>query len=399
MDIKAVMKDYMLDLDAAARDPARKVAWCTSVGPAEILRAMGFEVYFPENHGALLGATRVCTDTIPVANAYGYSPDICSYLTSDIGAFLKGITPLTKAYGVQSIPKPDVLVYSTNQCKDVMHWFEFYSRHFKAPVIGIHPPNHLAEVLPSHIQDTVAQYQELIRRLEVIMGHKLDPAKLRSVLALSKEATDLWSQVLGTATNRPSPITFFDAAIYMGPIVVLRGTKVACDFYKSLLGELQAKMAAELQARPDPASVSERKRIYWDGMPVWGRLRSLSEIFARNHASVVASTYCNSWILSDFNPDDPLPSMAAACLKIFINRNDAYKEKYIRDTVQQFKIDGVVFLEAKTCPNNSNSQYNMPNRLRESGIPSVVINGDLCDLRCFSDEQSTTVIEAFLETL
>ena len=55
MDVKQVMREYFLDLDAAAKDPARKVAWCTSVGPAEILRAMGFAVYFPENHGAMLG--------------------------------------------------------------------------------------------------------------------------------------------------------------------------------------------------------------------------------------------------------------------------------------------------------------------------------------------------------
>ena len=103
MDVKQVMRDYFVDLGEAARDPARKVAWCTSVGPAEILRALGFEVYFPENHGALLGATRVCGDTIPVANAHGYSPEICSYLTSDIGAALKGITPLTKAYGLAGL--------------------------------------------------------------------------------------------------------------------------------------------------------------------------------------------------------------------------------------------------------------------------------------------------------
>ena len=76
-----------------------------------------------------------------------------------------------------------------------------------------------------------------------------------------------------------------------------------------------------------------------------------------------------------------------------------YKEDYIRKLVGEYNIDGVIFHDAKTCPNNSNSQYNLPSRLRKEGIPAVVINGDLCDLRCYSDEQSTTVIEAFVETL
>ncbi len=394
MNMKQVMRDYFLDLDQAASDPERKVAWCTSVGPAEILRAMGFEVFFPENHGAMLGATRICMDTIPKANAFGYSPDICSYLTSDVGAYLKGITPLTRAYGIESIPRPDVLVYNTNQCKDVMHWFEFFAREFDAPVFGIHPPTHLPQVEPSHVADVVAQFEDLIELLEQIQGKPLDQEALRKACALSKEATDLWAEVLETAMARPSPLTFFDGTIYMGPIVVLRGTEIARDYYHALLAELKEKVAAREAAVPGEAT-----RIYWDGMPIWGRLRSMSELFKSNNACVVASTYCNSWIFSDFDPEDPLPSMARAYLKIFINRNDRYKEEYIRKLVDEYAIDGVVFHEAKTCPNNSNSQYNLPARLRKSGIPAVIINGDLCDLRCFSDEQSATIIEAFVETL
>src|SRR5512137_2979469 len=109
--LRGVMGQYFTDLD---RGPAqgRKTAWCTSVGPAELLRALGFQVYFPENHGAMLGASKMATDLIPLANAHGFSPEICSYLTSDIGAFLKGETPLQKM-GLAGAPKADVLVFNT----------------------------------------------------------------------------------------------------------------------------------------------------------------------------------------------------------------------------------------------------------------------------------------------
>ncbi len=394
MDVRQVMRDYFADLGEAAADPRRKVAWCTSVGPAEILRAMGFEVYFPENHGALLGATRVSAETIPVANAVGYSPEICSYLTSDIGARLKGMTPLTKAYGLAEVPRPDVLVYCTNQCKDVMHWFAWYARHFGVPSLGIHPPNHLPEVLPEHVADVATQYQRLIGQLAPIAGQALDPEALRLALARSREATDLWEQVLNTARHKPAPLSFFDGAIYMGPIVVLRGTQVATDYYRGLLTELESRIDSGVGVVPE-----ERLRIYWEGMPVWGRLRHLSDLFVSNRAAVVASTYCNSWIFSDFDPDQPLESMARAYLKIFINRDDSYKEAYIERLAGEFGIDGVVYHAARTCPNNSNSNYNLPQRLKAKGIPGIVVDGDLCDLRCFSDEQSTTLIEAFLETL
>lgn len=394
MDLKQIMKNYFLDLDAAAKNPNRKIAWCTSVGPAEILRAMGFEVFFPENHGALLGATRTCMDTLIKAHTYGYSPDICSYLTSDIGAYLKNFTPLTKAYGISSVPRPDILVYCTNQCKDVMHWFEFYAKEFNVPIFGIHPPHHLPEVRDNHIDDTVEQFQQLIGVLEKITGQPLSEIKLAQTVALSKQATDLWSNVLKTAKNKPSPLSFFDASIFMAPIVVLRGTEIARDYYRFLLKEMNDRVNNGVAAVE-----GEEKRVYWEGMPIWGRLKSLSELFKKNRACVVASTYCNSWIFPEFDPNHPLPSLAESYLRIFINRNDTFKEKYITKIVKEFDIDGVIFHDSKTCPNNANSQYNMPNHLKENGIPSVTINGDLCDLRCFSEEQSATVIEAFLETL
>ncbi len=105
------MADYFYELNDAAKSKEKKVAWCTSVGPAELLRAMGYYVHFPENHGAMLGTTRMASDLIPHANALGYSPDICSYLTADIGSYITGKTPLAKAFeGIDGVPKPPTQV-------------------------------------------------------------------------------------------------------------------------------------------------------------------------------------------------------------------------------------------------------------------------------------------------
>ena len=63
--MRGLMADYFHEVDEASRSDAHKVAWCTSVGPAELLRSFGFHVYFPENHGAMLGASRIAADLIP----------------------------------------------------------------------------------------------------------------------------------------------------------------------------------------------------------------------------------------------------------------------------------------------------------------------------------------------
>jgi len=42
----------------------------------------------------------------------------------------------------------------------------------------------------------------------------------------------------------------------------------------------------------------------------------------------------------------------------------------------------------------------LPQRLKEeTGIPYLIIEGDLCDLRFFSEGQSITKIETFIEQL
>jgi benzoyl-CoA reductase/2-hydroxyglutaryl-CoA dehydratase subunit BcrC/BadD/HgdB len=394
--VNRFMTDYYYALDAASKNGGPPIAWCTSVGPAEILRAMGYLVYFPETHSALLGATRMASELIPEANALGYSPDICSYLTADIGAFLRGVTPLKKVYkGIERIPKPDVLVFNTNQCRDVQDWFSWYGHKFNAPVLGIFTHRNIGEVTAAHVASIAQQMQELIDPLAQICGRKLDPEELKHVVDLSRQCSELWRKVLETAAARPSPLTFFDGATLMGPAVVGRGTQEAVDVYKILLAELQDRIDKHEGAVDD-----ERFRIYWDGMPVWGRLRAHSELFAGLKTSVLASTYCNSWIFSALNENDPLNSMAKAYTELFIVRSDEQKEAYLRNMLEFFKVDGIIFHDAKTCPNNTNCRYGMPQRLEaQTGVPGLIINADLNDMRLVSDEQTKTNVEAFIEQL
>ena len=390
------MADYFYELDRAAREGSPKVAWCTSVGPAELLLSLGFLVYYPENHGAMLGATRMAGNFIPVTNTIGYSPDICSYLTSDIGAFIKKETPLSKAYeGIQSVPKPDVLVFNTNQCRDVQDWFSWYSRELKVPMIGVSTFRNIGNINDGILAGIVQQLKDLIPPLEKISGNKFDIDRFREIMALSKKCTTLWKEVLGTNRAIPAPLSFFDATIHMAPAVVLRGSTVAIEYYELLLQELKERVTNGVGAVDD-----EKFRLYWEGMPIWGKLRDLSELFIKLKSAVAASTYCNSWIFEAFDPADPFLSMARAYTEIFIVRNEQFKEKYIADIVHNFKLDGILFHDCKTCPNNSNNRYGMPERLEKMlNIPTLTINGDLNDLRCYSEEQARTNIEAFVEQL
>jgi benzoyl-CoA reductase/2-hydroxyglutaryl-CoA dehydratase subunit BcrC/BadD/HgdB len=393
--LRALMRDYFLDLDAAAHDPDRRVAWCTSVGPCEILVALGFATYFPENHGALLGVRRLSHELIPRAAGIGYCAESCSYMNSDIGCALGGHSPLRDIYGISGPPTPTLLAYSTNQCREVQDWFNFFGRRHDVPALGIRPPRYLSEVTPAHVALVRDQLATFIGQIESHFDLRLNPARLEEAVDRSSRASTLWRKVLDTARFRPSPLTFWDGAVHMAPVILMRGSQAAIDYYEALLAEMNRRAADSIAAVP-----GERWRVYWEGMPIWPRLRELSEKFFDLRAAVVASTYCNSWAFEPYAGGDPLEWMARTSIEIFINRDEEWKEHFLVDMFDRFGIDGVIFHNARTCPNNTNSRFGMPQRLRERlEMPVLVIDGDLSDLRFFSTAQTMTNLEAFIEQL
>jgi benzoyl-CoA reductase/2-hydroxyglutaryl-CoA dehydratase subunit BcrC/BadD/HgdB len=277
----------------------------------------------------------------------------------------------------------------------VKDWFQFYAREWNVPCLGIHTPRSI-DALDGSLTDFVARQMEgLVEPLEQVAGRKLDIDRLREVLALSRQTTMLWKAVLEAAAAVPAPITFFDGTIHMGPAVVMRGLPEAISYYQVLVAELQERVAQGVAA-----VAGERLRLYWEGMPVWGKLSPLSNLFLEFRTGVVASTYCNSWIFEALDPADPFRSMARAYSSIFICRSDEEKQAYIEQMARRYQIHGIIYHDAKTCPNNSNNRYGLPQRLREkSGLPFLVINGDLNDLRLYSEAQTRTNIEAFIEQL
>ena len=61
--------------------------------------------------------------------------------------------------------------------------------------------------------------------------------------------------------------------------------------------------------------------------------------------------------IARFNdPADPFRSMARAYCRLFICRSEDRKEKYLEEMVAKFKVDGILYHDAKTCPNNSNNR-------------------------------------------
>lgn len=393
LKLSARMKELMSRhyLGGRYANGAKKVAWVTSGAPIEILKALGFYILYPENHAALCGARRKTVEIASEAENAGYSRDICSYARTDIGAVLSGKTPVGR------LPRPDVLLACTNICQTVLYWYRVLADYFKVPLILIDTPFIYEEAHAHDVAYVKRQLEDMIPAAEKIAGKKLSFKRLKEVVRFSREASFLWLEVLDRAKHRPSPITAFDGFIHMAPIVDLRGEPVVIDLYRQLLKEIDVRISKGIGAVKH-----EKKRLLWDNLPIWFKLRKMAQTFAGYGANVVAATYTYAWgeLAPMMDETRPLESAAQTYLHPLLNQGTGHKLESMQKMVREFSLDGVVLHSDRSCKPYSLGQIDQRDYfVNHAGIPALLLEADHNDPRSYSDQQAENRIAAFMEIL
>jgi len=388
--MKDIMTTYYMEAKTA-RITRKKVAWITSGGPVEPLIAMDIIPVYPENHGAMIGASKMGTDLCEKAEAMGYSRDLCSYARSDISCSTINGGP------IGGLPRPDMLVCCNNICGTVMKWYEIQARYYNVPLFILDTP-FCHTGYPEEVKRYVRrQLDEYVEFLETTCKKKFDHDRLQEVGRLSLEGQKLWQQVLDTASHRPAPITAFDAFFHLALIVTLRGTQTAVDYYTSLLAKMNDRVEKGIGAIPN-----ERYRLLWDNLPIWYRLRWLSKKFAEHDACLVADTYTTAWCgtMKYIDEDNFFESMAECYTRIYLNIGVDEMARSVIEMIDKYKVDGFVMHSNRSCKPYSLGQYDIQRIVqKERGIPCLIIEADMVDERNFSESQVATRIDSFMEVI
>ena len=81
---------------------------------------------------------------------------------------------------------------------------------------------------------------------------------------------------------------------------------------------------------------------------------------------------------------------------VFVAPNESER----RQLIDNYKIDGVVFHRAFTCRTIHVGQMHQINVLREfTDIPTLILEGDIVDIRYYNEVQTRSRIDAFIETV
>jgi benzoyl-CoA reductase/2-hydroxyglutaryl-CoA dehydratase subunit BcrC/BadD/HgdB len=385
--VKEIMTDHYMSAKLAS-EQGKKVAWCTGIAPSEFLRAMDFVTVFPENHAAMAGARKLGQQLAEIAEAIGYSINICSYARIDFGNIQSGQGP------VGWLPKPDLVVCCNNTCVTVIKWYENLAHHFGVPMVLIDIPfNHGDEIEQYTISYIKEQFKEFIQVIEKICHRRFNYDRFIEVVANANKTSQIWSEILAMTNRESLPFTAFEAFSYMSPMVIARGSDETVAFYQYMKDCLKNSEAT-------PSKNQKYKyRLLWDGIPLWYKLREVSEFFKARGAAVVCSTYTHAWILP-MDANDPLESMARAYSKVIINVSLESRKQTLLSLVDEYKLDGIIHHNNRSCKPLVLGLYHIGQEFSNKyGIPSIIIDGDQCDPRSFSMAQFVTRMEAFLETI
>ncbi len=388
--MKEIMTAYYIDAKTADQT-GKKVAWITSGGPVEPLIAMDIIPVYPENHGAMIGASKMGADLCQKAEEMGYSSDLCSYARSDIGCAVVNGGP------IGGLPRPDMLVCCNNICGTVMKWYEIQARYFQIPLFILDTPFTHVDFSVEAKEYVKKQILEFIGFLEYATKRRFDYERMQEVGRLSLEGQRLWQAVLDMAVNHPSPLSAFDAFFHLALIVTLRGTQQTVDYYRMLLDEMRERVSQGIGAVSD-----EKYRLLWDNLPIWYRMKWLSDKFASEGACLVADTYTTAWCgsIKYINEDDFLGTMAEGYSRICLNIGVDQMAEQVIEMAQKYDVDGVVMHSNRSCKPYSFGQYDIQRIVREkTQIPTLMIEADMVDERNFSESQIETRIEAFIEVL
>jgi len=370
-----------------------KVAWVTSGAPVEILLSFGILPLYPENHSAICAARHLGERLKSIAVQKGFGSDLCSYGLIDLGSVETGTSP------VGGLARPHMLLCCNNICSTVLKWYQSLGRYFDAPLLLLDTPFlndevGVGEPPPEHAVTYVEkQLEEIIASLERITGRPFDEKKFRKVLQNSRRAIELWVEILNMCRVRPAPMTCFDAFVHMAPIVTMRGTGGAAAYYEALLREMKERVRGRIAAVPE-----EKKRVVWDNIPVWYKMRDLSRYFRKKGICLVADTYTGAWAEQSLPQEATLRNVAQVYTSIFLNRGLRSRAVRMAQLVRDFEADAFVVHSNRSCKPYSFGQYDIVSMVTaETGRPGIVIEADHADPGAFSDAQVFAKLDAFFD--
>lgn len=363
------------------------VGWASSNFPQEFLEAMGLIVCYPENHSTSLSAKHESMDMIGHAEGQGYSNDICGYARVNLGYLEKGTCESL------NMPMPDFVVCTNNICSQMIKWFENIANIRGIPMIVYDIPyNCEYEVTESRLDYMKAQIPDLIEALEKISGNKWDSGRFEEVMAVSNECGRQWQRASKYFEAKPSPMNGFEMFNYMALMVCARGRRETAEAIRQLADELEERY---LKGQTTFTG-EQRNRVMMEGIACWPHLKHTYQTLKNNGCNLCGTVYTETWGRVYDDPEAMLASYSVVLDNTNLERSCERRINLIR----RARCDGAVIHVNRSCKAWDGILYEMERWIqKETGLPTMMYDGDQSDPRCYAGQQYETRVEGLREIM
>ncbi len=365
-------------------------------GLTELIKSFGLFPFYPELCVLRQGLFGNSQKYIELSHEEGFSQDICSYVKCSLGM-------------IEELPKPSLLLLSNSGCSTYVRWFEALKRKFNSEIITLDiPPLYDRKPSKAHIKYVTTQLIDLvIPKLERISGKKFDLEKLRSAFSLSFTSESIFSEIFDLARHSPSPIdAFFNGVYYVAPIFgFYRGSREALNYYLKLKKNLNYRIKNKIGHITPLGFQNEQKwRLVIDGPPPWGNFFDFWDIFIKEKATIVGSSYTKvgGAYMDSFrhDPQKPIESMAEYLLTTYTNRDLNERIRILCEEIIKFKAHGFIIHSTKSCDSfSAGAIFLMTELQKKTKRPGCFIESDILDKNYFSESNLRLRLHAFFRTL
>ena len=397
--LKNEMGRHFLAIEQAYRD-GKPTAWATAGTPVEFLYTMDVQPMLPENSATISAALKKSQDFIELAETEGFSYDLCSYFKTNVGAVLSNAD-----MSVGGTRKPTFMLSSDVICDTHVNWFQVQAERFNVPHFTIDVPhvvsnttNRQREYFKKYI---IEQLWELLDFIKEVTGNEYNKEKAQEIAINSYEMGKIWQDVFELRKNIPCPVSTRDTFGGLFPLFTMTGLKSPIKLYKRMYSEAKQRVENGIGALEQ-----EEYRLMFEGIPFWYNLRFFSNLERWNAIIVYEpyvyafTKYTNPNITKEMVIKNPVESMAELVLSFWYIYDLKTRVKMFKETVKDWKIDGVILHDNLSCRPNACGMYDLKRKLmEEADIPSLVISGDMNDSRKFNEVQVLNQIESFIEIL
>ncbi|MFW9946722.1 MAG: 2-hydroxyacyl-CoA dehydratase subunit D [Candidatus Odinarchaeota archaeon] len=397
--LKNVMGRHFLAIEQAFRD-GKPTAWATSGSPVELLYAMDVQPILPENSATISAAQKYSKDFIEIAEAEGFSYDLCSYFKTNVGAVISN-ADITKG----GTGKPTFMLSTDVICDTHVNWFEVQAERLNVPHYTLDIPhvvsntnNRQYNYFKKYIAEQLYDFLDFIQE---VTGNEYNEERAKAVTQNSWDLSMVWQDIYELRKAVPCPISTRDTFGGLFPLFTMPGLKEPIKLYKRMYREAKTRVDNGIGALEQ-----EEFRLMFEGIPFWynlkffGMLERWNSIIVYEPYTYAFSKYMNPKVTKDMVLSQPIEAMSELMLSFWYIYDLKTRIKKFEETVREWKIDGVLLHENLSCRPNSCGLYDLKRHLMDDyDIPCLVISSDMNDPRKMNETQVINQIESFIEIL